>query len=121
MIGNRGDPFQAGDVTQGRYYASDTADPHRRHVGVTKSKYDDLLQHDQRLMFDVDESLAAGAGAFTLTVGEIHSATRRRAHAQRGRGRTGHPNRRAHDHARKIRKNRIKGLFALFAVTLAPR
>lgn len=108
-------------MTQGRYYASVTADRHRRHVGVTKSKYDDLLQHDQRFMFDVDGLLAAGAGAFTLIVGEIHSAIRRRAHAQRGGGRMGHPNRRARDHARKIRKTRIKGLFALFAVTLAPR
>lgn len=71
-------PFQARDVTQGRYYAVDTADPHRRHVEVTKSEYNNLLKHDQRDMLAITGLLAAGACTLTLINGELRLTTGRR-------------------------------------------
>ncbi|MFF3246890.1 hypothetical protein ACFYWY_24875 [Streptomyces sp. NPDC002870] len=73
-----GGPLQASDAAHGRYFAVDTADPHRRHVEVTTSEYDDVYKHDQRSMFAIIGLLAAGAGTLTLIIGELHLTSGRR-------------------------------------------
>lgn len=57
--GRAGGHLQASDAAHGRYYAVDTADPHRRHVEVTKSEYHDVNKHDQRFMFAITGRRAA--------------------------------------------------------------
>lgn len=69
---------QAGDIRNGSYYAFDTAPAQRGEVEVAESEYDRLVRNDQRGLFAIIGLLAAGAGAFTLIIGELHATTGRR-------------------------------------------
>ncbi|MEU9161312.1 hypothetical protein AB0D29_13695 [Streptomyces sp. NPDC048424] len=67
---------QAAQEREGRYFAFDTAPHARGTVEVSRSRYQAVLESDQRSMFAIPGVLFTGAAYVVLVAGELRPADR---------------------------------------------
>lgn len=68
--------LQSAEVKDGRYFAFDTTPYARGTVEITQSRYEAVLESDQRIMFAIPGVLFVGAATSVLASGEIRRADR---------------------------------------------
>ncbi|MFV0137932.1 hypothetical protein ACLGIH_32925 [Streptomyces sp. HMX87] len=69
--------LQSAEVKGGRYYAFDTTPHARGTVEVSRSRYQAVLESDQRSMFAIPGLLLVGAAYAVLAAGELRRLDRR--------------------------------------------
>ncbi len=72
-----GTALQAGDSEGGQYYAIQFDGPGRERVVISEQEYNELLKKDRRVMHAIVGTLATGAGAMTLIIGQLHPSAGR--------------------------------------------
>ncbi|MER6319859.1 hypothetical protein ABT237_39865 [Streptomyces sp. NPDC001581] len=68
--------LQSAEEREGRYFAFDTTPHARGTVEVSRSRYQAVLESDQRSMFAIPGLLFIGAAYAVLTAGELRRADR---------------------------------------------
>ncbi|MGW6292552.1 hypothetical protein [Streptomyces sp. NPDC055058] len=66
--------LQSAEVRDGRYVALDTTPHARGTVEISRSRYQDVLENDQRTMFAIPGVLMLGAAYAVLAIGELRRA-----------------------------------------------